>query len=241
MAHALEKASRRQLWTLAAAIAVFAYGVWFRTHGVSESFALRGDQVRDWTVALRPFSELPLSGVPSTAGGTTIGPAYYWFLWGAARIFGPFADYLPHSGGIAIAVAHSLADALLLVALARRFRSLALVTTIVVMIATAPYDATLSATVWNPPVAEALVKVAIALLIWSPEVTLARGAAATAAAWLALHCHTGAIVVVVPMLLMLIGRPLVERQWRFAACCRFRGCCIECSPSRPSEAGLNPV
>jgi hypothetical protein len=208
--------SQRRLWLAALAIAVFVYAIWFRTHGIAESFALRGDQIRDWTVALRPFAHLPLSGVPSTAGGTTIGPAYYWFLWVVARTIGPFVDYLPHAGGIGIATAHSLSDFALFFALARRLHSLLLVTALVLLVVTAPYDATLSATIWNPPLAETFVKLAIALLLWHRDITTWRSAAATATGWLALHCHTGAVVVVAPILTLLIARPFVERKWRVA-------------------------
>ena len=55
-------------WRPLVALAVFSYVLWFRTHGISDAFWLRGDQVRDWTLALGPFADLPRSGVPSTAG-----------------------------------------------------------------------------------------------------------------------------------------------------------------------------
>jgi len=106
---------------LAAFILLSSYLLWFRTHGVSESFWLRGDQIRDWTIALRDLTDLPLSGVPSTAGGTTLGPAYYWFLWLVARTVGPFTGYLPHAGGIGISLLQSVADGVLFLALARVF------------------------------------------------------------------------------------------------------------------------
>lgn len=201
---------------VAYALVLFAYAVWFRTHGLAETFALRGDQIRDWTVALRPITELPLSGVPSTAGGATIGPAYYWFLWLVARVFGPFADDLPHAGGIGIAAAHSLADAALVVALARRTGSTLFAVAIAALLVTSPYDATLSGTIWNPPVAEALVKVALAIFLWHRETTVARAAAVTLAGWLALHCHTGAAVAVLPMLAFLVLRPMLQRHWMAA-------------------------
>jgi len=76
------------------ALTLFAYVLWFRTHDITQSFGLGGDQMRDWQVALRPLTSLPLSGVSSTAGGNTIGPIYYWILWSIARVIGPFVDYL---------------------------------------------------------------------------------------------------------------------------------------------------
>ena len=110
-------------WRLLVALAVFSYVLWFRTHGISDAFWLRGDQVRDWALALGPFADLPRSGVPSTAGGTTLGPAYYWFLWLVARIAHPLIGSLPHAGGFGVGFLQSAADAVLLLALFRRFRS----------------------------------------------------------------------------------------------------------------------
>jgi hypothetical protein len=52
-----------------AGFALLAYVLWLRTHGIAEGFWLRGDQIRDWAIALRDLTDLPLSGVPSTAGG----------------------------------------------------------------------------------------------------------------------------------------------------------------------------
>lgn len=39
------------------------------------------DQIRDWRIALGAFRDLPLVGTPSTAGGVSLGPVYYWLLW----------------------------------------------------------------------------------------------------------------------------------------------------------------
>jgi hypothetical protein len=57
-----------------AALAVFSYVLWFRAHGIGDALWFRGDQVRDWARALGPFADLPRSGVPSSAGGTTLAP-----------------------------------------------------------------------------------------------------------------------------------------------------------------------
>jgi hypothetical protein len=195
------------------AAVLLGYLLWFRTHGVSESFFLRGDQIRDWSLALRRFGDLPLSGVPSTAGGTTIGPIYYWGLWAIARLASPWTN-LPHAGGIGVAAAQSIADAVLFVALARRLRAAVLALTIVLAGATSGYDATLSSTIWNPPMAEALVKLAIAAVLWKREITLSQATAIVITSWCAVQCHTSAVVVAAPLILWTIAVPLKDRQWK---------------------------
>ena len=59
----------------------FALTLVLRVHGISRHFAMLGDQIRDWGIALGPFSELPLVGPATHVGGYTIGPAFYWILW----------------------------------------------------------------------------------------------------------------------------------------------------------------
>ena len=207
---------------LAAFILLSSYLLWFRTHGVSESFWLRGDQIRDWTIALRDLTDLPLSGVPSTAGGTTLGPAYYWFLWLVARTVGPFTGYLPHAGGIGISLLQSVADGVLFLALARVFAtgrkgppyaSTLLSPAIVLTAATSGYDATLSSTIWNPPVATAFAKLAMAVVLWDREITLLRSALAVMASWIAVQCHTSGVLVAIPVIGWVVGPPVFARRW----------------------------
>lgn len=198
-----------------ASIALFAYVLWFRTHGVSDAFWLRGDQIRDWTIALKPFGELPLAGVPSSAGGTTLGPAYYWFLWMVARIGGLFTQ-APHVGGIGVAAMQSIGDVILFGALLRRFHSPVLAMAVVLGAATSGYDATLSSMVWNPPVATAFGKLAIGAVLWAPEISLVRSVLAIAASWIAVHCHTSGFVVAIPVIAWLLFAPAVLRQWSIA-------------------------
>ena len=50
---------------IALVVAIFAYLTIARTWGISETFWLRGDQIRDWRIALLPFTELPLTGAPA--------------------------------------------------------------------------------------------------------------------------------------------------------------------------------
>jgi hypothetical protein len=202
---------------IGAAIALLIYVVWFRTHDITQSFNLGGDQMRDWQVALRPLSSLPLSGVSSTVGGTTIGPIYYWILWCVARVVGPFVDYLPHAGGIGVASLQSVADVILFLALCARLQSLPTALLIVLTVATSGYDATLSSTIWNPPVAVAFVKVALAALLWRSPLSKAAALIVVGSGWLALQCHTTSVVVVAPAIAWVLLGPLVNRRWRVAA------------------------
>ena len=91
-------------------ILLFSYLVWFRTAGLSQTFWIYADQIRDWQIALKPLTDLPLVGPPSLAGGNTAGPVYYWVLWAIARTLGPFMDYLPHAGGVGVAVLQTIGD-----------------------------------------------------------------------------------------------------------------------------------
>ena len=201
-------------WRPLVAFAVFSYVLWFRTHGISDAFGLRGDQVRDWALALGPFADLPRSGVPSTAGGTTLGPAYYWFLWVDARIAHPLIGSLPHAGGFGVAFLQSAADAVLLLALFRRLHSPLLAIVIVVAVATSGYDASLSSTIWNPPVATACAKIAIALVLWNRDVTLARAVLVGLASWIAVQCHTAGFIVAIPVIAWMIAVPAWAGDWR---------------------------
>ena len=143
-------------------ILLFSYLVWFRTAGLSQTFWIYADQIRDWQIALKPLTDLPLVGPPSLAGGNTAGPVYYWVLWAIARTLGPFVDYLPHAGGVGVAVLQTIGDCAMFSALSRRLNSLWLALAIVLVIASAPPDAALSATIWNPPVAIAIAKIGMA-------------------------------------------------------------------------------
>jgi hypothetical protein len=63
---------------VAIALLVFALTLAIRIHGISQHFWLLTDQMRDWAIALRPFSELPLVGPPTPTSMTltrTGGPA----------------------------------------------------------------------------------------------------------------------------------------------------------------------
>ena len=104
-----------------------------RTHGISQSFWLHGDQIRDCAIALGPWHDLPLSGTPSTVGGRATGPVFYWTLWLIRIVVGPATGNLPHAGGIGLSIIQSLADGVLLMAIWSRLGSLVLALAVVLV------------------------------------------------------------------------------------------------------------
>jgi hypothetical protein len=197
-----------------AAVTLFLFAFAIRIRGIDSQFWLLGDQIRDWGIALRPFSELPLVGPATHVGGYTIGPAYYWIMWAVRATVGPWFDNLPHAGGYGQAAIESAADALLFVALARRLDSPGVAFAAMLVIVTAPFDVALSAIVWTPPIASALGKAAVALILlerhrgptWRPAIV-------TALAWCALQVYTGAVYVTAGVMAALLLEPLARREW----------------------------
>lgn len=201
---------------IALAAAFFLYILLVRTYDITNTFLMLGDQIRDWRVALSNWRDLPLAGPPSLAGGRTLGPIFYWLLWLGRVIAGPFTDNLPHTGGVIVAVLQTAGDTFLLWVLMSRL-PIALALAISLFAVSAPFDLGLSAVIWNPPVAAALAKVAMALLLTlGHEPTRWRIAVTAAVAWMALQAHSTGAFVGVPVLAALIAMPLVERQWRRA-------------------------
>jgi hypothetical protein len=183
---------------------VFVFTVVLRTRHITETFELLGDQVLYWNIALRPWRDLPLGGGPSSVGGTTIGPAFIWTMWGIRHVIGPWTSYLPHAGGIGLSIIQSIADALLALAVWRRFGSLPLALAITLFTATAPEDMSLSASIWNPPLAVAFVKISIAcVLAAGTDASIWWAAGATAAAILAVQCHSSAVFFAAPAIFSL--------------------------------------
>jgi hypothetical protein len=178
----------------------FVYVLVIRTYDVASTFLMLGEQTRDWTIALGSITDLPLVGAPSTAGGNGFGPSYYWLLWIGRVVLGPFMDNLPHAGGIIVALLQSIADTWLLIALSRRVHwSLALATCL--LIASGPFDIAISSVIWNPPVAAALIKIAIAsALMLTPSSPLWQVGATAMVAWMAVQAHLSAIFVAAPLL-----------------------------------------
>ena len=201
---------------VAIAVALFVYVLIIRTYDLANSFLMIGEQVRDWKIALGSWTELPLTGAPSTAGGRGFGPIYYWLLWVGRVIVGPFTSNLPHGGGIWVALLQSAADAWLFLVLARRVHVI-LALAMLLFIASAPFDISISGVIWNPPVSAALVKMATALALslgTTPPVW--RVVATAAVAWLAVQAHLSAIFLAAPLMTALVVQPLVNRQWRRA-------------------------
>ena len=183
---------------------VFVFTLFLRTRHITETFELLGDQVLYWNIALRPWRDLPLGGGPSSVGGTTIGPAFIWTMWGIRHVIGPWTSYLPHAGGIGLSMIQSIADALLALAIWKRFGSLPLALAITLFAATAPEDMSLSASIWNPPLAVAFVKISIAcVLAAGPDGTIWWAAGASAAAILAVQCHSSAVFFAAPVIVSL--------------------------------------
>jgi hypothetical protein len=207
-------ARRREL---AVAAAVFLFTFTIRAWGISTRFQLLGDQIRDWDIALQPFSSLPLVGPPTHVGGYTLGPGFYWMLWAIRVSVGPWFDNLPHAGGIGQALLQSGADALLLVAIWRRLGSLWIALAIVILEAAAPFDLSLAAIVWNPLMGSMLAKVATALTLlnWHRGSTI-RAATTFAVAWMAVHSYTGAIYVTVAVFATALIDPLLARDRKTA-------------------------
>ena len=202
---------------MAIALLMFVLTLVARINGVTEHFWLLGDQIRDWSIALRPFSQLPLVGPPTHVGGYTIGPAFYWVLWIIRVVFGPWFDNLPHAGGIGQATLQSAADALLLVAIWRRTGSPWIALATIVIVATSAFDVSLAALVWNPPMGTAFAKVAVAAVLadWHRGAVL-RAAVTAAVAWSAVHAYTGAIFVALGVFTAMLIDPLIRGDQRLA-------------------------
>jgi hypothetical protein len=195
-----------------AALALFAFAI--RVRGIDEHFWLLGDQIRDWGIALQPFTELPLVGPATHVGGYTIGPAYYWIMWAVRVVVGPWFDNLPHAGGYGQAALESAADALLVFALWRRTQSAWMALAAGLVIVTAAFDVALSAIDWTPPIASALGKVAVALILidWHRAHAWRLGVV-VALAWCAVQVYTGAVYVTAGVFVALLVQPLASRNW----------------------------
>ena len=131
---------------------------------------------------------------------------------GDSRHGGPWFQNLPHAGGIGQAILQSAADGLLLVAIWRRIGSMWIALATVIIIATAPFDLSLAAIVWNPTMGSTLAKVATALTLlnWHRGST-AQAVAMSAVAWMAVHAYTGAIYVTVAVFATALVDPFAAR------------------------------
>lgn len=182
---------------------------------MTSSFVLMRDQIRDWRFALGPLSDLPLTGTQSTAGGSSLGPIYYWWLWASRVLIGPFTDNLPTAGAIGIVLLHTGADLALLEALRRVFGSFWLALATVLLVATTSHELAISATIWNPAVSVAFVKIALAVaLITATRRSVGWTVAAAVAAWFAVQAHSVAIFVAAPLLAAALLRDAAARDVR---------------------------
>jgi hypothetical protein len=198
-------------------VLTFALTLFIRVRGISTHFWMLWDQIRDWGIALGPFTDLPLVGPPTHFRGYTIGPAFYWVLWVLRVTVGPWFDNLPHAGGIGEALLQSAADALLLAAVWKRTRSLPIALVTVVLVATSAYDIALAPLVWNPVMGSILAKTAMALVLldW-PRRSHGRVAVASLMAWSAVHSYTGAVYVAFGVFAAILAPWVFERRWRQA-------------------------
>ena len=207
----LSRRSLRYAILLAAFAALFTLCTW----GVSQWFWMMGDQERDWEIALHGFGSLPLVGPPTHVGGYTIGPAFYWIMWGVRVVLGPWFDNLPHGGGIGQAALLTAADVLLCAAVWHRTRSAGLAFAALTLTATSAFDPSFAALVWNPVMGSTLSRCAMALVLfgWS-DMSASRLFATAAIAWSAVHAYTGAIYVTVGVFAAFCITPLQQRDWQ---------------------------
>jgi hypothetical protein len=196
-------------------VLLFVYTLAIRTWRISERFWMHYDQIRDWGIALGPFSELPLLGPVTHLGGSPPGPVPYWVLWFIRVTIGPWFDNLPHAGGIGQALLASVADVLLFAGIRRRTGSTPLAVAIVLLVASAPYDLSLSATVWPPMLAVTFAKAATAMVLlgWA-DGPWWRATATAVVAWSAVQSHVPGTFVAATVLLYLVVQPLRTRAWR---------------------------
>lgn len=203
-------------------LGVFGYTFAIRVYGIGDHFGMYGDQVRDWAVAQLPMGELPAAGPPSVAGGRALGPIFYWVMWLIRVTLGPWFDNMPHAGGIGLSFLQSLADALLAYAIWKRLGNLPLAIAVIIMAATAPLDLTLSATIWNPVLAVALSKAAMALLLLHARAeSFWKVALVSSVGWLALQAHSCGFFIGIITPAWFVLRDVARRRYRDAAATAF--------------------
>jgi hypothetical protein len=187
--------------------ALFLYTFAIRTRGISDHFLMLGDQVRDWSVALRSFRDLPLVGPPSAAGNNSFGPIFYWVLWVIRVTIGPWVDNLPHAGGLGLSLVQSVADGVLYLGIRQRSQSRVFALASVLIIASSPFDLALSGTIWNPVLAVAFCKIATGLILyWDDVLTPGRRIVVLGVAWLAAQAHISAVPFAGALFAWIIGR-----------------------------------
>ena len=198
-------------------VVMFVYLTIARTWGISDTFWLLGDQIRDWRLALLPFSELPLTGAPSSVGGVGLGPIYYWTLWVCRVVIGPWVDNMPTRAASASRCSNQPRTAYCLLESGRRPVQASWRLRFTLVVATAPIDMALTATIWNPPLSVALVKLTLALLLFAPNrPSLGWAVATTATGWLAVQAHSTAIFIAAPAIGAFVMLEVTARNWKAA-------------------------
>jgi len=198
------------------AVMVFAVTFGMRVWGITRDFWLAGDQIRDWSIALGTFTQLPLVGPSTHPGESSIGPAFYWGLWLIRVSIGPGFQNLPHAGGIGQALLESTADALLLAGIWKQTRSVWLALGTTFLIASASYDVSLSGAISNPMMGSALARIAMAIVLFRwPEHSTVAVVVSAAATWCAVQCFTGTIFAALGIFAALLAAPLLagNRDW----------------------------
>ena len=195
----------RRIVGLGLPLVLAGYGLTFRALGIEEHFWFMGDQQRDWLAVQGDFTQLPTVGTPTVTGGVSWGPIFYWVLWFIKQLLTPIFDTAPHTGAIGLVILRAVSDALLTGSLLRRGLPVLTVAGIGLMLVSAPFDAALAVTIWNPGLAVTLVNVAIAVVLWSHPrpLTLRTVIFITTTIWLAVQSHTPAIFAAAPVLLYL--------------------------------------
>jgi len=153
------------------------------------------EQIRDWTIALGPFSRLPLVGTPSTAAATASAPSTTGRC-ADSRHIGWLFDNLPHAGGIGWPACNRSGTWCCAPASGRATGSWTFALAAVLIIASSRSIWRLSSVIWNPVLAAVLTKVAAGLvLLWQTELTRRGGSCWGTVAWLAVQAHSGGAAV----------------------------------------------
>src|SRR4029078_3605130 len=108
------------------------------------------------------------------------GRVCYWRVWCIRTPVVPWTQNLPHAGGIGLGIIQSAADACLFAAIWKRFGAPLLALAVTLVVATAPYDMALTATIWNPPLSVALMKLSLAVVLFDTGSSLRAQGTATA-------------------------------------------------------------
>ena len=207
--------TRGRLIGIALLVAAYVGLVLLRTHDITRTFWLFSDQILYWDTAQLAFTQQPLVGPEQHVGGYALGPTYSWFVWLSRVTLGPFVDNLPHAGAVFQVLVHSAFDGMLLYALWRKTRSIWQAAAAMLLVTTAPYDLALSATLWNPSLASAAIKGAMAavLLGW-PERSLVGVGVVAGLAWVSMHFHVPAVFCVMSVFVALVITPVIKRDYR---------------------------